>query len=228
MGHQCILIQWEEITDFNGFDSIQYLKNNHTKEILEIVPTYKELAIYLHLETDPKRFVKKLNEELPKLKKNPNQQKSPIYQLPVCYESSFGIDLTKMAKEKGFTIQELIELHTEPTYTIHFLGFLPGFPYLSGLNKKLHHPRLRKPRNKVPAGSVGIANDQTGVYPQASPGGWNIIGRSPVSLFNIDDSPPAVLQAGCRLQFVAIDQNRFNAIEKEMQNHNYQIQKVYD
>ncbi|MEX2379948.1 MAG: 5-oxoprolinase subunit PxpB [Vicingaceae bacterium] len=228
MGHQCILIQWEKEDSNNLFETLEFLKREYPEEILEMVPTYRELAIYLHLKSDLSSLIEKFKIHLPIEEKNTPFQKAPIYRLPVCYDTEKGLDLKTMAKAKNCSIKELIKLHTEQTYRIHFLGFLPGFPYLSGLNKKLHQPRLRQPRNMVPAGSVGIAGKQTGVYPHKSPGGWNIIGRTPIQLFNIEARPPSVLQASYRLCFHAIDAVEFNAIQTAVQHNEYQIMVEYD
>ena len=114
------------------------------------------------------------------------------------------------------TIEEVIERHTAPIYDIHFLGFLPGFPYLSGLDEKLHRPRLKSPRPRIPAGSVGIAGSQTGIYPQSSPGGWNLIGRTPIKLFDIEKNPPALLKPLRKLKFYAISEEEFEEIEEKL------------
>lgn len=121
-------------------------------------------------------------------------------EIPVVYD---GEDLPSVAALTGLSEEEVVRRHTAPDYVVAFLGFAPGFPYLVGLDPSLHVPRRSSPRTSVPAGSVGLAGPQTGVYPQATPGGWQLIGRTPVALFDVTRDPPALLAAGDRLRFVA-------------------------
>lgn len=126
-------------------------------------------------------------------------------EIPVRYGGEDGPDLTALAKQKNMSVTELVERHTAPVYTVYFIGFQPGFPYLGGLTPDLYAPRHATPRLSVPAGSVGIGGEQTGIYPFASPGGWQLLGRTNLPLFNLDNEPPTLLQAGDTLKFVAID-----------------------
>ncbi|WP_245737048.1 5-oxoprolinase subunit PxpB [Salibacterium qingdaonense] len=135
--------------------------------------------------------------------------------IPVCYEEAFGPDLNQVAVHNQLTPEEVIELHTEPEYLIHMMGFLPGFPYLGGMNEKIAAPRLDAPRMKVPAGSVGIAGSQTGVYPLESPGGWNIIGRTPKKLFLPQETDPVLLEAGMRIKFMPVTTDEFLEMEEK-------------
>lgn len=125
---------------------------------------------------------------------------SRTVEVPVVYD---GVDLASVAALTGLSESEVVRRHAAPDYVVAFLGFTPGFPYLVGLDPSLHVPRRSTPRTSVPAGSVGLAGPQTGVYPQATPGGWQLIGRTPVSLFDVERDPPALLAAGDRLRFVA-------------------------
>ncbi|MFD2706951.1 5-oxoprolinase subunit PxpB [Salibacterium lacus] len=135
--------------------------------------------------------------------------------IPVCYEKAYGPDLNHVAAHNQLTPEEVIELHTEPQYLIHMMGFIPGFPYLGGMNEKIAAPRLDAPRMKVPAGSVGIAGTQTGVYPLESPGGWNIIGRTPKKLFLPRETNPVLLEAGMRIKFMPVTVDEFIEIEEK-------------
>lgn len=123
--------------------------------------------------------------------------------IPVCYGGEYGADLHEVAAFHRTTPQEIVRRHTEPVYTVFMMGFQPGFPYLGGLPEHLHTPRRAVPRTEVPAGSVGIGGSQTGVYPFASPGGWQLIGRTEISLFQTASYPPTLLQAGDTVRFVA-------------------------
>jgi KipI family sensor histidine kinase inhibitor len=130
-------------------------------------------------------------------------------EIPVLYGGEFGPDLDYVARHTQLAPERVIELHSSAEYLVHFLGFSPGFPYLGGLPAELATPRLEAPRTRVPAGSVAIGGSQTGIYPAASPGGWRIIGRTPVRLFDPDASPPALLAMGDRVRFVPVAEARF-------------------
>lgn len=132
-----------------------------------------------------------------------------VVDVPVCYGGDHGPDLDDVATACGLSAAQLIERHAQPAYLVAMLGFSPGFPYLLGLDPTLAVPRLATPRVRVPAGSVGIGGAQTGVYPDAGPGGWRLIGRTPLRLFDTGREPPARLAPGDRLRFVPIDAARF-------------------
>ena len=134
-----------------------------------------------------------------------------LVELPVCYGGGFGEDLPFVAARAGMCEDEVVRLHSGRDYRIYMLGFLPGFPYLGGLDARLHTPRLETPRTRIPAGSVGIGGQQTGVYPRESPGGWRLIGRTPVPL---DDPERLPYRAGDRIRFVPIDAADYMEIER--------------
>jgi inhibitor of KinA len=135
-------------------------------------------------------------------------------ELPVCYDAEFGPDLGDVAAHNDIDIEEVVHLHTSANYPVYFLGFSPGFAYMGGLSEKLRTPRLATPRIYVAAGSVGIAGEQTGVYPIDSPGGWRLIGRTPVRMFDPSASPPTRLQPGNGVRFVAISRADFEQMLK--------------
>ncbi len=124
-----------------------------------------------------------------------------VVTIPVCYDADFGPDLADVARRAGVSVEEVIRLHSWPTYLVYFLGFSPGFAYLGGLPEVLHTPRLSTPRRSVAGGSVGIAGSQTGIYPVDSPGGWKLIGRTPLRMFDPEGTPPTRLQPGDRVKF---------------------------
>ena len=133
----------------------------------------------------------------------PNAAHDPI-RIPVCYGGEYGPDLDVVARLHDRSPQAIVDEHTAGDYLVAMIGFLPGFPYLEGLHTSLHTPRRATPRTSVPAGSVGIGGSSTGVYPFASPGGWHLIGRTPITLFDARRAQPSLLQAGDRVRFVAI------------------------
>jgi inhibitor of KinA len=137
-----------------------------------------------------------------------------VVEIPVCYDGEFGPDLTFVAEHAELTAEEVIARHSAPEYLVHMIGFAPGFPYLGGLDERLATPRKPQPRALVPAGAVGIAGPQTGIYPLATPGGWQLIGRTPLRLFNPDWAQPSRLQAGQHLRFVPIDAAEFQRLQQ--------------
>ena len=148
-----------------------------------------------------------------------------LWQIPVCYDVSFGIDLEEIANKKKCSVAEIIRLHTEGDYLVYFIGFQPGFLYLGGLHQTLHVSRKSNPRLRVDKGSVAIGGIQTGIYPQNSSGGWNIIGKSPLNFFDINASEPCFAKPGDRVQFVAVDIHTFYKIEREVANQKFRIKK---
>jgi KipI family sensor histidine kinase inhibitor len=137
-----------------------------------------------------------------------------LVEIPVCYGGEFGPDLAEVCAMRGMTAAQVIELHSSVEYLVYFLGFVPGFAYLGELPEALVTPRLASPRRKVPAGSVGIAASHTGVYPFATPGGWRLLGRTPVKMFRADRKGLSLLTIGDRVRFTPIDAERFTALEK--------------
>ena len=137
-----------------------------------------------------------------------------LVEIPVCYGREFGPDLDEVAAMHGITPERVIELHTSATYLVYFLGFVPGFAYLGELARELVTPRLLSPRRKVPAGSVGIAGNQTGVYPYETPGGWRLLGRSPLAMFRTDRDGLCLLSIGDRVRFVPVSRERFAEFER--------------
>ena len=135
-------------------------------------------------------------------------------EIPVCYSGEFGPDLAEVCKLRGMTEAQAIELHSSVEYLVYFLGFVPGFAYLGDLPKELLTPRLASPRKRVPAGSVGIAGNQTGVYPFSTPGGWRLLGRTPVKMFRAENDGLSLLSIGDRVRFTPISRERFAELER--------------
>jgi inhibitor of KinA len=134
-------------------------------------------------------------------------------EIPVCYGGEFGEDLEELAHRNELTPAQVVELHTAGAYFVGMLGFAPGFPYLAGLDHRLVSPRRSTPRARVPRGSVAIGGEHTGIYPVDSPGGWHVIGRTPLTLFDLSRDPPSLLQAGDKVHFVAIAPEAFERVE---------------
>lgn len=137
-----------------------------------------------------------------------------LIEIPVCYDPELGADLEAVATHHKLAVEELIRLHSSAAYTVGFVGFMPGFAYLHGLPRELATPRLESPRARVPAGSVGIAGDQTGVYPSATPGGWQLIGRTPLRMFDPARNKPSLLAMSDRVRFVPISRAQFETLTR--------------
>ena len=175
--------------------------------IKDIYPTYNSLVInYDNLTIDYQALKKKIEslvfEIIVNYDKNVSSDK--VLEIPVKYGGEFGPDLKIMSKKLNISEESIINIHSSPIYRIYMIGFMPGFPYLGGLDERISFPRLSTPRIKVPAGSVGIAGKQTGIYPFESPGGWNIIGRTELSLFDVDANPPSLLSNISQLRFLKL------------------------
>jgi KipI family sensor histidine kinase inhibitor len=179
--------------------------------LLDLVPAYATLAVHF----DPLLWTWEelgavLCDGIPPVEADLPPPRQVV--LPVCYGGEAGPDLADLARHCGLTPEEVVARHTAAEYQVYFLGFTPGFPYLGGLDPALAAPRRATPRTQVPAGSVGIAGLQTGVYPLASPGGWQLLGRTPLPLFAPDREEPCWLRPGDRLRFEAISPERFQAL----------------
>ncbi|WP_244444949.1 5-oxoprolinase subunit PxpB [Oceanobacillus jeddahense] len=188
----------------------------------EWIPAYTAITIYYN----PSEITyRELEKQLTHLQKIMEEAEPPIARkiiIPVCYEKEFALDLEDVAAHSHLSIQEVIRLHTEPLYHVYMMGFMPGFPYLGGLPEKLATPRLENPRKLVEQGAVGIADKQTGIYPLASPGGWRIIGKTPVHLYDAKKEKKILIKAGDTLQFEPIDVSTYFEIEEAIQNGDYQ------
>jgi len=191
------------------------LEREPIRGIVELIPTYCSLLIqydpmelrYGQLRDRLEALVTQLDEvEMP-----PKQ----VVEIPVAYGGEYGPDLGEVARVHNISEDEVIKLHSEPEYPIYMLGFVAGFPYLGGMNKAIATPRKKSPRLKIEAGSVGIAGEQTGIYSVESPGGWQIIGRTPLKLYDVNRNEPVLLKAGQYIKFKPITKEEFRTMENE-------------
>lgn len=141
---------------------------------------------------------------------------SEVIEIPVCYDDEFGLDLADLAIYYQLKKEEIIQIHSSALYTVYMIGFVPGFAYLGGLAEILTAPRKSNPRKEVPAGSVGIAGQQTGIYPLNTPGGWQIIGQTPLNLFDVNREQPSLLKAGDQVKFIPISVKDFSVYSKNL------------
>ena len=231
-GSISVLIEWpqkidiEIIKDINQFrTALQYNMNGL---ILDTVPAYNSLTVFF--DTSKIKYKSAVNriKEIYNIKNKEPISNSKIWKIPVCYDDEFGIDLEEISITKKITKQEIIRIHSDIIYDLYFIGFLPGFLYLGGLSEKIQINRKPIPRKKINKGSVGIAGNQTGIYPRASPAGWNIIGNSPINIFDVETNPPCFASSGDKIQFIPIDKKKHFEIKEEVKNGNYLIQsKTY-
>jgi inhibitor of KinA len=173
--------------------------------VRDVVPTFCSVAVYFDpLRTDVDALADRLNRDAGWTAPEPAPAASPI-RVPVCYGGAFGPDLAEVARFAGMSEAEIIELHSGPTYRVFMLGFIQGFAYLGTVDPRIAAPRRAIPRVRVPAGSVGIAGVQTGIYPSESPGGWQLVGRTPMKPFDPGRLQPSLLKPGDAVRFYRIE-----------------------
>jgi len=229
-GDSAILIDWHaEISISISNDILEFykkIKDLKDKNIVEVIIGYSSLTIVFKKRiTDYFKEVKSLK-EVYNLKDISFKRTPFIWQIPVCYDVEFGKDLQEMSNMTKLEISEIITLHSEKLYRVYFIGFLPGFCYLGGLNERLFLERKPNPRLHVAKGSVAIGGKQTGIYPAESAGGWNIIGKTPVDFFNVCLEHPCFAKAGDFIKFITVGKEEFFQIEKEVKDTSYEISKV--
>ena len=226
-GRSAILVEWpanisqDIIQDIISFER----QVKEIDSILDIIIAYNSLLIrYQNPIVDQELTIRQLKNKYTASSYLIKQDQF-LWEIPVCYDASFGIDLEEIANKKKCSVADIIRLHSETDYLVYFIGFQPGFLYLGGLHQNLHIPRKSNPRVRVDKGSVGIGGAQTGVYPQSSSGGWNIIGKSPLNFFNMKATNPCFAKPGDRIQFVAVDIHTFYEIEREVIKQEFIIKK---
>ena len=229
-GAKAILIEWKAIIEEAILKDILEFKDKINSQKSE---SYIDYSIgYNSLTIIFKDIILDFNKEVEKLQSiyTLNSTIKPVqnflWEIPVCYDLEFGIDLEEMSQSLNLEILEIIKTHSESIYTVFFIGFLPGFLYLGGLNSQLFFDRKPNPRLNVELGSVGIGGEQTGVYPVNSAGGWNIIGRTPINFFDLELSNPCFAKAGDQIKFSVITKKEFLELEILVSKKSYQLFKT--
>lgn len=226
-GEKAILIEWpSEINEPILYDIVAF-KNKIEEEInlQDIIVGYNSLVLVSRYK------IESVHDKISSLKELYHQPsktkifKSTHWEIPVCYDLQFGIDLDEISLKKSITKDEIIQLHTSPIYTVYFIGFLPGFLYLGGLDEQIAIPRKSTPRLRVPKGSVAIGGNQTGIYPNESSGGWNIIGNSPISFFDVQKASPCFAKTGDKISFKSISYDEYEMINEKVNNNVYEMKK---
>ena len=221
LGDSAAVLDFGNIIDKNINEHVlrlfhHFKKKKHTA-ILDIVPAYSSLSFFydvveikrtINNETAFEAIEKYIEQELQNISENTITEKRSV-RIPVCYSETFAPDLALIASEKNIPVEEIIRLHVSTRYKVYMIGFLPGFPYMGTVDERIAFPRKTAPRAVVPAGSVGIAGRQTGIYPLQSPGGWQIIGRTPIKLFDKTKENPVYLEPGDEVEFYSITEDEF-------------------
>ena len=221
-GEQALVVEFGSAIDpavnARVHDLARAIRSRLASDVLEVVPTYRSLLVVF----DPLRIGRaRLQRRIEALVSAPGAAVSApesdrVVRVPVLYGGPSGPDLEFVAEYGGLRPEEVVEIHASVPYLVHMLGFTPGFPYLGGMSERIAAPRLESPRTHVPAGSVGIAGNQTGIYPIESPGGWRLVGRTPLRLFDPRSPRPFLLSAGDRVRFVPIDDAAWSDIERRL------------
>ena len=209
--------------------AFEQLRSAGIPSVIELAPAYISVAVFFDplqvakASGQPDRAFDWLKERVRraitavadrgKRRRTKRNIQDPV-EIPVCYDPEFGPDLADVARRAQISREEVVDLHSAAEYRVACIGFVPGFPFLVGLPKKLATPRRSTPRKEIAPGSVGIGGTQTGIYPLRSPGGWNLIGRTPLKLFNPAKNPPALLRAGDRVRFRAIARDEFELLKR--------------
>ena len=198
------------------------LKEQKIHGINEIIPTFRSVLV----QYDP-RFISHETllctlKEVLDMPRKAEESSVKTVEIPVCYEGEYAPDIEYVAEHAGLSVEEVIKIHSSKDYLIYMLGFLPGFCYLGGLDERIHTPRLANPRIKISAGSVGIGGSQTGIYPLDSPGGWQLMGMTPVKTYDPDREVPILLEAGDYIRFIPINEEEYNRIKEQVERGEYQ------
>lgn len=213
LGEKAIIVQFSNIIDESTHKKVKafvkYLEDHPFPGFIECVPAFTSVTVYYDLvsiyniykERSPYQMVHDWIDHLVTNMEDMVDHPPRVVEIPVCYGGEFGPDLHFVAEHNQLTESEVIDIHSKEEYLVYMIGFAPGFPYLGGMSERISAPRRPTPRMSIPAGSVGIAGLQTGVYPIATPGGWQLIGRTPVELFRPNENPPSFLQAGDIIRF---------------------------
>ncbi|MFP2994960.1 5-oxoprolinase subunit PxpB [Spongiivirga sp. MCCC 1A20706] len=229
-GSNGILIEWPDEIDVRILkDKVRFInliKRHSVKLIVDIIPAYNSLIIIYGDSID--NFYSFKNQLLAIYFKTEETERSANFRwsVPVCYDAFFGVDMNEFTTQKKLSIDEVVALHSNTIYTVHFVGFLPGFLYLGGLRGELFLPRKSTPALNIKKGSVAIGGSQTGVYPLNSPGGWYVIGNSPINWFEPNDTNPCFAKAGDEIVFIPINRSDFKEIKQKVDLGRYQLEKT--
>ncbi|PTX58844.1 inhibitor of KinA [Melghirimyces profundicolus] len=192
---------------------VNQLERSRIPGVVEWVPAYTSLTVYYRPWDIRYPDLLKTLKEMERIREPVSDEDVKVVELPVVYGGAYGPDLGDVARINGLTPEDVVRIHSGASYRVYMLGFAPGFPYLGGMPEEIATPRLENPRSRIPAGSVGIAEGQTGVYPLETPGGWRIIGRTPLRLYDPGREPPVLLKAGDAIRFRPVTEEEYGKLE---------------
>ena len=192
---------------------ITYLIHNPIHGVVNIHPGYSSILFSLNKMANIDETIQAVENSLDVVQ-NSEQPKEKLVEVPVLYGGNYGNDIQRVVQFSKLSEGEIIQRHQSGNYLVYFLGFSPGFPYIGGMDQELTTPRLQTPRKRVPQGSVAIAGGQTGIYPFPSPGGWNLIGRTPIEIFNLSSPQNSLIQMGDMVQFKSISKDEYDQLKK--------------
>ena len=201
---------------------VQLMREQHIEGIVDVIPAFCSLLINYDPRVLSYEELKERMAHLLKMETKTEATRKRIFEIPVCYGGEYGPDIENIAEHAGLSVEEVIKIHSSKDYLIYMLGFLPGFTYLGGLDERIHTPRLASPRLKIRAGSVGIGGSQTGIYPLDSPGGWQLMGMTPVRTYDPERQTPILVEAGDYIRFIPIDEEEFLRIQELVEKGEYQ------
>lgn len=202
--------------------TVQMMRQQQIEGVIDIIPAFCSLVINYDPRVVSYEEITKRMEKLLKMDIKTETSSKKVYEIPVCYGGEYGPDLAFIAENAGLTQEEVIKIHSSRDYLIYMLGFLPGFCYLGGLDERIHTPRLANPRLKINAGSVGIGGSQTGIYPLDSPGGWQLMGMTPVKTYDPERAVPILVEAGDYIRFIPIDEAEYLRIKELVEKGEYE------
>ncbi|MEF2772447.1 MAG: 5-oxoprolinase subunit PxpB, partial [Blautia caecimuris] len=202
--------------------TIQLMKEQHIEGVVDMIPAFCSLLINYDPRVISYDEIRERMQALVKVEVKAGETCKRIFEIPVCYGGEYGPDIANIAEHAGLTEEEVIRIHSSKDYLIYMLGFLPGFTYLGGLDERLHTPRLANPRIRISAGSVGIGGSQTGIYPLDSPGGWQLMGMTPVKTYDPEREVPILVEAGDYIRFVPVDEEEYLRIKDAVERGEYQ------
>jgi len=230
-GDSALLVNFEQRIDLKVNLKVnalyKFIKKVNLKEVTYLIPAYCSLTIGFDFNKINHQVLEVKLRELTNQLDNQEEKEQRELCIPVCYDDEYGLDLSELVELSGLTKRQIVECHVASIYNVYMIGFIPGFPYMGVLPTELNFKRKSEPRLRVPKGSVGITGSQTGIYPMDVPGGWQILGKTPLNIFDGSKSDPFIFQSGDKVKFEEIDKETFCKIEEEIKAGSFNEKSIY-